>query len=92
MTDEERSHLTTIRDALSLQLINLDAMLETDARYKAQVTDYREFVERRDGHSRRVPEDPWAGVKFGRGSKPIEVQSGVWRLAPAKRVFEEDGA
>lgn len=92
MTDEQIAWLSDVRDRLRLILIDLDAILEDIAKYRAQVSDYHANVQRireersreLDGFSRRVQTDldeQWRGIKFGRNNQPVSV-----------RRFDEDGA
>lgn len=98
MNADQRASLIGIRDRLSGILIELDGLLETDARYQAQVEHFHTYCDLRDRrdntrHSRRVtdrtPVDLWGGIKFGRASEPVGVAAGVAHL---RRVNNEDGA
>ena len=70
MNPDERKALIRLRDHLSLELINLDAMLETDAKYKAQVEDYHKSVRdlrdrrERDRRAAESVDDLWGAINF----------------------------
>lgn len=82
MTDEQIAWLTGVRDRLRGILIDLDAILEEAAAFRAQVRNYHESVQKiRDERDNDDHSKHWAGVKFGRNSKPVGV-----------RRFDEDGA